>query len=745
MRKALLLTVLCFVAFNIQAQTTSQNSGKAWTNADIWQPGGPLGRAPQGFQWRPDSDSVTYLSSDSQHGQPDDVIGVNAANGNTSVLVPETRLAAIYGAKNDERDRDHRSRYHVSSYLWSPNSKHLLFDNTGALWIYDLQKATAVEAGNTGAGSGDDPKFSPDGNSVSFLRDHNLHVLSLDSRHDATLTNTTEPTLLNGEVDWVYEEELDVRSNYFWSPDSTHIAYLQMDEATVPTYPITDWIPTHSTVDQQRYPQPGDPNPGVRVGVVAANGGDTRWLQVPVSAHNDYIPRFGWLDSHHVWIEVLRRDHRHIELFFANTETGAVRSVLQETANKFFDEAYDVWFLKDGQFLWSSWRDGNTHLYLYSYDTAHPTASDAKLVRQLTRGDWEVLSVAGIDRQKGIVYYTSNETDPREEMLWQIDLDGTGKKLISATPGVHHITLSPDAMHYVDSASSLMQPTVVSICSVGGPCTPFWNSRSLDGYHLVAPIMFTGHAVDGTTLYGELLLPPNLQAAASVPLIVNPYGGPHEQVVRNEFGGQGFLFDELLMQHGFAILHVDNRGMANRDRTFQEAAYRNFGPVQLQDQLSMVDQVLRQYPQLDAKRMGWWGWSWGGTFTLYAMTHSDRFVTGVCVAPVTNWRLYDSIYTERYLGLPDDNQKIYQDDSVVTNASQLHGSLLMVQGTGDDNVHMQNTIQMIQQFVTANVPYRLLLYPRKTHSIAGSPARTHLFDAIVQQFETGLHPTAAGQ
>jgi dipeptidyl-peptidase-4 len=185
--------------------------------------------------------------------------------------------------------------------------------------------------------------------------------------------------------------------------------------------------------------------------------------------------------------------------------------------------------------------------------------------------------------------------------------------------------------------------------------------------------------------------------------------------------------------------------MGNRDRTFQEAAYRNFGPVQLQDQLTMIDHVLQQYPQLDAQRMGWWGWSWGGTFTLYAMTHSDRFVTGVCVAPVTNWRLYDSIYTERYLGPPDENQQTYEDDSAINSAAHLHGNLLMVQGTGDDNVHMQNTIQMIQQFVTANVPYRLLLYPRKTHSIAGSPARTHLFDAVLQQFETGLRPSAAGQ
>ncbi len=564
--------------------------------------------------------------------------------------------------------------------------------------------------------------------------------MTLEGHHDQALTDTKQETLLNGEVDWVYEEELDVRSNYFWSPDSRHIAYLQMDEATVPTYPITDWIPKHSTVDPQRYPQPGDPNPGVRVGVVSAKGGGMVWMNVPLSQHNDAIPRFGWLDSQRLWIEVLRRDHRHIDLYFASAKTGAVRKVFSETANKFFDEAYDLHFLPNGQFLWTSWRDGHTHIYLYSYNANDPLAADATLLRQVTRGDWEVLSVSAVDPKRNVVYYTSNETDPREEMLWEVKLDGTGKKMLSTMHGVHKISFSPDNSHYVDTASSLMVPPVASVCGVSAPCIPFWRSRPIEGYTLVSPEMFTGKASDGTTLYGELLLPPDMAGRASVPLIVNPYGGPHVQIVRNQFGGQAFLFDQLLMQHGFAVLHVDNRGMGNRSRAFAEAAYRDFGPVQLQDQLTMGDQALAQHPELDAKRMGWWGWSWGGTFTLYAMTHSDRFMAGVSVAPVTRWDLYDSIYTERYLGLPADNAAVYRDDSVVNSAAHLHGKLLMVQGTGDDNVHMQNSIQMIQAFVTADVPYRLLLYPRKTHSIAGQKARTHLFSAILDQFETSLHP-----
>lgn len=741
MRRSLLLAVGLTFSFGCMAQTVP-GGGRAWTTGEIFQKGGPTGEPPKDMLWSPDNASVTYLSKDTEHGQPDDVISVNAGSGAARVLVPETKLTAIYGAKNDEKDRDHRARYGESSYHWSPDSKRMLFDDTGTLWLYDLSHGTTTQVANTGAGSGDNPQFSPDGKLVSFIRNHNLHVMALAGGHDAALTNTPQPTLLNGEVDWVYEEELDVRSNYFWAPDSKHIAYLQMDEATVPTYPITDWIPRHSQVDEQQYPQPGDPNPGVQVGIVAANGGSTQWLHVPVAEHQDYIPRFGWLDAHHVWVEVLRRDHKNIGLYFANTETGAVRKVFAETANKFFDESYDVHFEQDGHFLWTSWRDGHTHIYLYSFDAKDPLAADALLVRQLTRGDWEVLSVAGVDQGHGIVYYTSNETDPREEMLWAIGLDGTGKRMLSTMHGVHRISLSPDASHYVDTASSLMTPPVSSVCDTAGTCKAFWQSKPLDGYKLVAPVMFAGKASDGTTLYGELLMPPGIDGRASVPLIVNPYGGPHAQTVRDKFGEQYFLFDQMLMQHGFAVLHVDNRGTGKRSRAFAEAAYRDFGPVQLQDQLAMVDQVLGKYPQLDGKRMGWWGWSWGGSFTLYAMTHSDRFATGVCVAPVTNWLLYDSIYTERYLGLPAENSQVYHDDSVVNSASRLHGTLLMAQGTGDDNVHMQNSIQMIQEFVTADVPYRLLLYPRKTHSIAGHVARTHLFNAILDQFETNLKPAA---
>jgi dipeptidyl-peptidase-4 len=743
MRRHLVVSAgLCF-AMGCLAQTAVHGGGAAWTASDIFQKGGAIGEPPQQYLWSPDGKLATYESHDMQHGQPHDVIAIDAATGQASVLVPQTRLAEVYAGRNDERDQDHRSRYGQSNYHWAPDGRSLLFDSTGVLWLYNLQQRKAVKFAETGEGSGDDPKFSPDGKSISFVRAHNLHVVDIATHRDTALTATADPKLLNGEVDWVYDEELDTRSNYFWAPDGKHVAYLQMNETTVPVYPITDWIPVHSQVDWQTYPQAGDPNPAVRVGIVPAGGGDTVWMKVPASPHNDYIPRFGWVDATHVWVELLHRDHRHIEIYFCNIADGTAKQIFAETANKFFDESYDVDFLPGGQFLWSSWRSGYTHLYLYQYDKQSPMSGDATLVRQLTSGNWDVLGVNGIDTKQGIVYYTSNETDPREAMLWQVHLDGSGKKMLSKMPGVHHASFARDSQHYIDTASALTTPPSAKICNLAGSCNVFWNSKPLTGHHLTYPEMITGKAADGTTLYGELLLPPDMHNAATVPLIVNPYGGPHAQTVQDAFGGANFFFDELLMQHGFAVLHVDNRGMGNRSRAFAEAAWHDFGPVQLKDQLTMVDQVLRDNPQLDGKRLGWWGWSWGGTFTLYALTHSDRFAAGVCVAPVTNWHLYDSIYTERYLGMPQDNPALYHQFSVTTNAAHLHGDLLMVHGTGDDNVHMQNTVQMIQQFVKSGTQYRLMLFPRKTHSIAGHDSRTLLFNAIEEHFAKVLQPQPA--
>jgi dipeptidyl-peptidase-4 len=717
------------------ATLAAQTPPKPLTVADIFAHGPITGEPPSGITWSPDGKHVTYIDGG-------ELIDIDPASGKSHVLVTRAKFASMSGATASEKDRDHRDRYKMAAYQWAPDSAHLLFDSNGSLFLYDLKNGTGIEVGHTGSASGDDPKFSPNGEYISFIRDHGLGVLGLGkaSMPAMLVAPSPKPTILNGEVDWVYLEELEVRSNYFWSPDSKSLAFLEMDEESVPLYPITDWIPTHATVDLQRYPQPGDKNPDVRVGIVSARGGKTQWIKIPFSAGHDYIPRFGWVNLKTLWIEAITRDHKHRTIYFVDAGSSKAQSVLEITDDKFLDDNYDL-SVAYGSVILTNWTDGHNHLYLYSYDQNNPLGGPLKLERQLTKGDFEVTDVLNVDHAAKLIRYASNEGDPLQQQLWQVSFDGDRKQLTTSA-GAHSGIVAPAGGAFVDRASTRIEPISLRVCSDPDKCTLIWSTQALEPYHLRAPQLIQVKAHDSTTLYATLLLPDGVTDPASVPLIVNPYGGPGSITVANRYGGDGMLFDQLLAQHGYAVLHADNRGMAFRGRDFAQAAYHNFGPVQLEDQLTVVDAVLAQYPQLDPKRLGWWGWSWGGTFTLYALSHSDRFRAGVCVAPVTDWVNYDSIYTERYMSQPSEFAKGYQDFSVVNSAANLKGHLLLVHGTGDDNVHIENTVQYVQKLIEAQIPYDLQIYPRKTHSIAGPDVRTHLYTRILAHFDRYLKPPA---
>ncbi|HEY1805576.1 MAG TPA: alpha/beta fold hydrolase [Terracidiphilus sp.] len=744
MRKAALLFSAAAIFALAAPRSRAQTPEKPLTIDAIFAHGPIAGVPPDELTWSPDGKHLTYLDGG-------ELMDVDPATGKTHVLVSAAKMENLNGSNGSEKDRDHRERYGLASYNWASDSTHLLFDSNGRLWLYDLRNGAGVEIGFSGLLSGDDPKFSPDGLSISFIKDHGLAVISLREFGTPTVPIAPAPStsadgkeILNGEVDWVYEEELDVRSNYFWSPDSKKIAYLQTNEAQVPRYPLTDWIPNHATVDWQHYPQPGDPNPSVRLGVVPAHGGKTVWIRVPLHDGEDYVPRFGWVDSKTVWVETLTRDHKHLAIYFADADGLDSRLMLEIADDKFLDESYDVW-VNDGAIVLTSWSDGHNHIYLYRYDKERPLAVDAKLERQLTTGDFEVGDVYNVDTARKVVEYASNEGNPLEQQIWQVGFNGERKQL-SVGNGFHQATFAPDGSAFTDKFSKRMAPPSMRVCrtanaSESGACRVFWETHALDAYHLHEPMQIGLEAHDGTTLYATLLLPQSAANPASIPLIVNPYGGPHDQTVMNQWSGH-LLFDELLAQRGFAVLHADNRGMGSRGRVFAQAAYRNFGPVQLEDQLTVIDAVLKEYPQLDPQRLGWWGWSWGGTFTIYAMTHSPRFRAGVAVAAVTDWRDYDSIYTERYLGLPAEDPEGYRDSSVVNAAADLKGRLLLAHGTGDDNVHFENTVQFVQRLIDDKIPYDLQIFPRKTHSLAGPQAETELYNRILAQFETWLKPEA---
>ena len=737
-RVTALVALLCIAAVNSAQESAKANpareNAKPLTVEGIFAHGGVVPKPPSGIVWSPNGQHLTYLDNG-------ELIDLDPALKKTHVLVSRAKIAALAGGSLSEQDRDHRERYGMANYIWAPDSKHLLFDSNGSLWIYDLSNGTGIAVGRSGEGSGDDPKFSPNGEFISFIRNHGLAVVPLRQSGTPTVSVAASPNpgIFNGEVDWVYAEELDTKSNYFWSPDSKNLAFLQMMEESVPEYPITDWIPVHASVEKQRYPQPGDLNPDVRIGVVSSKGGKVSWVHVPVQQGQDYIPRFGWVDRTTLWVETLSRDQKHRRIYFAEPGIGTAHSVLELNDEKFVDANYDV-YVAHGCIVLTNWTDGHNHLYLYKYDEGRTGTTTATLDRQLTKGDFEVGEVYRVDPDRKAVYYASNESSPLDQQIWQVGFDGERKQLTTGA-GNHSAIFTPVGGSFTDRYSSRMQPPSVQLCGVGTKCTAFWVSHAIDAYGLHPPKQLELKAHDGTTLYATLLLPENSDSVAAVPLIVNPYGGPAVHTVLNIWS-DGLLFDELLTQHGFAVLHADNRGMGGRGREFAQAAYRNFGPVQFEDQLTVLDAVLAMYPQLDAKRIGWWGWSWGGTFTLYALTHSDRFKAGVAVAPVTDWRNYDSIYTERYLSRPSEFPEGYKDFSVVNSATTLKGYILLAHGTGDDNVHIENTVQFIQKLIDAKIPYDLQIYPRKTHSISGVEVRTHLYSRILAHFEQYLKGAA---
>ncbi len=431
------LLSLVTASFPQQASSALLAEKKQLTIEDIFrEPAGNAG-APQFVEWSPDGRRLSFVRTNSTNGR-DELYSLDPATGHGRVLIGAGPLADLMApnVKLSERERENRERYGIAAYHWAPDSKGLLFDASGQLWFHDLETGKSTEL----TGSAGDPKFSPDSRYISFIRDHDLFVRPLASPAvdpERRLT-TSSASVWNGEADWVYQEELDVRSNYFWSPDAKHIAYLQMDESAVPEYPIVDWLSRDAAIDRQRYPKAGEANPGVRIGVVDLDG-HSKWLSFTTGEEADlYISRFGWLSPQVVWALVLNRAQNRESLYFIDIESGDSRLILTETDDLYIPVNDLLRFFEGGgRFLWPSWRDGHMHLYLYEYDGANPLSTTARLVRQVTRGDWEVLDLCALDEKSGTVYFTANKDDWRQSNLYRANLDGTGLRRLTPESGVH--------------------------------------------------------------------------------------------------------------------------------------------------------------------------------------------------------------------------------------------------------------------------------------------------------------------
>jgi len=692
-----------------------------------------MGRLPWAVQWSPDGKMITYLHLDKKTGKVD-LWYYDVRSGKRHLLVDSDKLILPTPPKEKKPPR-----FRISRYLWSPTGEELLFPSKGDLFIYNLKTGQFRQLTQTKEPE-KDPKFSPDGRYVAFIREYNLYALDLRTGDEIPLTTDGNKNLMNGQVDWVYDEEFDLHTGYWWSPDSKYIAYLQFDESPVPEYPIVDFIPYHATVTFQKYPKAGDPNPILRVGVVSLETRQTVWMDTGDET-DIYIPRVTWLpDGKHLAIQVLNRDQTQLDLLLADVRTGrtsgrAGRRILREEQPCWINIRDDLYFFKDKPyFIWSSERDGFRHLYLYN--------TQGKLIRRLTRGSWQVEELCGVDEKAKMVYFTATEKSPLERHLYRVRLNGRGFRRLTSQAGTHRIVMSPDSRHFLDYYSDVKTPTQLTLYRANGRRVAILEENrvpELEEYALSEPEFLTLASEDGDTLYALMIKPPDFDPTRKYPVIVRVYGGPHGQVVRNSFRtGWGSLWHQMMAQKGYIIFSLDNRGSWGRGKRWEDTIYRRFGEVELRDQLQGV-RYLKSLPFVDSTRIGIWGWSYGGYMTCYAMFRAPEvFKVGVAVAPVTDWRDYDTIYTERYMDRPQDNPEGYKQSSPVNYAANLKGKLLIIHGTSDDNVHFQNTVQLVDELIKAGKSFDLMIYPRKSHGIGGKNARIHLFNLITNYFLENL-------
>jgi len=573
-----------------------------------------------------------------------------------------------------------------------------------------------------------DPKLSPDGRFVSFRREHDLYCLEIASKKVTWLTNDGSSTLWNGEMDWVYPEELYLSTAHWWSPDSRSIAYLQFDVARESVFPQVDLLSWHAFAEPERFPQPGTPNADVRLGVVAVGGGTTRWMNIGES-RDHLLARVYWSpDSRSLAYERLNRIQNHLELGLADAQTGATRVLLNEDDSYWVNVNDDFRFLNHGrQFLWGSERDGFLHLYLCSVDD--------KRVTQLTHGDWEVTEVAGVNEETREVFFVSTEQSPVERQLYRVRLDGKQRQRLSGGQGTHNISMSPATQYYLDTYSNLSTPPSRTVHESDGSQIAVYQEFTAPDVVLLPEEIVTLKATDGAKLYARMIKPANFSPDKKYPVIVMVYGGPGVQIIHDAWTGANF--DQVLAQRGYLIWQLDNRGSSGRGHLWESKIYHETGTHELSDQLDGIAYLARQ-GFADMTRVGISGWSYGGYMTLYSLANaSGVFKAGIAGAPVTDWRNYDSIYTERYMGLPDENPEGYKRSSPQTKADQISAQLLILHNLEDDNVHFQNTLQMANVLEHHSKQFRMLVYPQKSHGVGG-PLRRQMYQTMLDFFDKSL-------
>ncbi len=576
-----------------------------------------------------------------------------------------------------------------------------------------------------------DPKLSPDNHFVSFRREHDLYVIEIATHKLTRLTFNGSDTLLNAQLDWVYPEELDLGTAHWWSPDSRHIAYLQLDSHAEPVFPEVSLLEPTGVLEPQRFPKAGDPNAEARLGVVAVEGGNTTWMNLG-ETQDHLLARVTWLpDSSAVTAMRLNRVQNKLDLMRADIGTGQAQTLIHEEDPYWINVKDEPYFLRDGkEFIWESERDGYWHLYLYGIN--------GKLKRQITSGPWVVQKLMAVDESGRRVYYTSNEGSPVENHLYEVDLDGRHRTRLTTGSGMHGVSVSPHGEYFSDIFSSLTTPPTQTIRNRTGGEAMVWmapDKTVQETFALSTPELIQLPAANGDTLYARLIKPVPFDPAKKYPVIVEVYGGPDVQVVHNAW--TGINIEQVFASKGYVVWQLDNHGSSGRGHRFESAVFRNLGQHELEDQRAGVE-FLKTMSFVDPARIGLTGWSYGGYMTLYSLVNApELFRAGISGAPVTDWRNYDSIYTDRYMGLPDENKDGYERSSPQTHAAQLQAKLLILHNIEDDNVHFSNTLQMAAALERANRQFRMVIYPQKSHGVFG-PYSKSLYSTMLSFFEENL-------
>ena len=682
--------------------------------------------------WMKDGKSYTTLDDDASGNA--DLYRVDAVTGKKDLLVRGAELVPP-GA---------RQPVHIEEYSFSADgSKLLIFTNSARVWrlntkgtffVWDLA-AKRLAPVSEKPGYQMFAKFSPDGRLVGFVRDNNIYVTDLATGAETALTSDGGESVINGTSDWVYEEELDLRDAFRWSPDGKRIAFWRLDQSAIRPFYLVNQDSLYPQLVPVHYPKAGTPNSEVKIGVVEVATRRTVW--VDLGADRDiYVAAMDFAASPtEIWLTRLNRHQSRLDLVLADAATGASRVIMSDSDSAWVDAHEPRWINGGRQFLFLSERDGFAQAYLFDRDGA--------LVRRVTPGGWDVLELYGVDEKAKLLYFTGAIDGPLGRPLLRIGLDGRRLARISTEPGTHGIAFDPTFGLYVDRYARAGVPPVETMRRADGKLVRsiadnLALARKVDALRLRPPEFLTIPTPDGVELNAWMIKPKDFDPAKRYPLLMFVYGGPGSQTVTDAWGGSQYLWHQMLAQDGYLVASVDNRGTGARGAKFKKMTYLHLGRYESADQIAAARWFARQ-PFVNPDRIGIWGWSYGGYMTSRTMLlGGSLFKAALAVAPVTDWRFYDTIYTERYMRTPDENVAGYDEGAVLGYADSLKGGFLLVHGTGDDNVHFQNSVRLIERLEAANKQFDMRIYPNKTHAIAGATTRENLYGLFTSWLRKNL-------